>query len=96
VSLTEQIESVQWLGQRFEFTGRPRLNAAMLMRWPQHEMRSVVVIARTKCGTEWCRDRDAALGVQPILVGAKKARHPYLVPFRPDAPLRQPVWDGMG
>jgi len=50
VSLTEQIESVQWLGQRFKFTARPRFDAAMLMRWSQHEVRSVVVIARAKRG----------------------------------------------
>ena len=52
VSLTEQIESVQWLGQRFKFTARPRFDAAMLMRWSQHEVRSVVVIAGAKRGTK--------------------------------------------
>jgi hypothetical protein len=52
VSLTEQIESVQWLGQRFKFTAWPRFDAAMLMRWSQHEVRSVVVIAGAKRGTK--------------------------------------------
>ena len=76
MSLTEQIESVQWLRQRLELGARPSLDAAMLMRRPQHKMRSVRrTLTRSQRGSKRRGNGNAPLGVQPVLVGAEEARH---------------------
>ena len=81
MSLTEQIESVQRLGQRFEFGARPGLDAGMLVRWPQHKMRAVGGVAAPERGAERRRYRDASLGVEPVLVRAEELHHAPLIAF---------------
>src|ERR1700733_14814416 len=76
MSLTEQIESVQWLGQRFEFGARPRLDAFVLMRRTQHEVRTIGFATGSKRRAKRRRNGYATLGVQPVLVGAEEIGHP--------------------
>src|SRR5579872_2228731 len=55
----------------------------MLMRRAQHQMGAVAigVAAGFQRGAKWCGDRDATLGVQPVLVGAQEMGHAVSTAF---------------
>ena len=82
MSLTEQIESVQRLRQRFEYRAGPGFDAGMLVRRPQHEMGAVgLAVRRPERGAKRRGDGDASLGVEPVLVRAEELHHAPLFAF---------------
>src|SRR6185437_16035182 len=96
--------------ERIKFGCGPGFDAVMLMRWAQHELRgaAICLTACLECSAKWRGDGDAALGVQPVLVGAEEIGHPAARPASPavrPAAVRQrargmscdpTVWDAMG
>jgi len=83
VILAEQIESLQRRGKRMELGGGPGLDAGVLVRPAQHERRGARRLrpaGQPQRGTERRRDRDAALEVQAVLMGAQEMRHPPGLP----------------
>ncbi len=83
----EQIELFEWCTEGVKLRGRPCFDAGMLVRRAQHQGDGEAVAVRggvmvlTQRGAKGRRDGDAALGVQPVLVGAQELGHPTGPPF---------------